>query len=186
MATMAGQWVDETSATLTRTARGLARLEDEARWTAAARARGAEADILRLAGIYGPGRNALVNLREGQARRIVKPGQVFNRAHVDDIAELSRLVLTRNLKGQTWNVADDEPAPPQEVVAYAAALLGLPPPPEEPFDEARLSPMAREFYADNKRVSIAKAKALLGFEPAYPTYREGLKALAEAGEGRSA
>ena len=147
---------------------------------------GREADILRLAGIYGPGRNALVNLREGQARRIVKPGQVFNRAHVDDIAEISRLVLTRNLKGQIWNVADEEPAPPQEVVAYAAALLGLEPPPEEPFDEARLSPMAREFYADNKRVSIAKAKAMLGFEPAYPTYREGLKALAEAGEGRSA
>ena len=129
------RWVDETSATLTRTARGLARLEDEARWTAAARARGVEADILRLAGIYGPARNALVNLREGQARRIVKPGQVFNRAHVDDIAELTRLALTRGLEGQVWNVADEEPAPPQDVVAYAAALLGLPPPPEEPFDE---------------------------------------------------
>jgi nucleoside-diphosphate-sugar epimerase len=179
-----GVWVDETSATQTRTARGLARLEDEGRWTAAARARGAEADILRLAGIYGPGRNALVNLRRGEARRIVKPGQVFNRAHVDDIAEISRLVLTRGLKGQIWNVADEEPAPPQDVVAYAAALLGLEPPPEEPFDEARLSPMAREFYADNKRVSIAKAKVELGFMPAYPTYREGLKALAEAGEGR--
>ena len=120
-----GAWVDETSATRTRTARGLARLEDEARWTAAARARGAEADILRLAGIYGPGRNALVNLRGGEARQIVKPGQVFNRAHVDDIAEISRLVLTRDLKGQIWNVADDEPAPPQDVIAYAAALLGV-------------------------------------------------------------
>jgi nucleoside-diphosphate-sugar epimerase len=182
----AGRWVDETSATLTRTARGLARLEDEARWTVAARARRAEADILRLAGIYGPGRNALVNLAHGDARRIVKPGQVFNRAHVDDIAEVSRLVLQRGLPGQIWNVADDEPAPPQEVVAYAAGLLGLPAPPEEPFDEARLSPMAREFYLDNKRVSIAKPKALLGFESAYPTYREGLTALAEAGEGREA
>ena len=180
-----GAWVDETSATRTRTARGLARLEDEARWTAAARARGAEADILRLAGIYGPGRNALVNLDCGQARRIVKSGQVFNRAHVDDIAEISRLVLTRDLKGQIWNVADDEPAPPQDVIAYAAALLGVGPPPEEPFDQARLSPMAREFYADNKRVSIAKAKSELGFAPAYPTYREGLKALAEAGEGQA-
>ena len=96
-----GAWVDETSATLTRTARGLARLEDEARWAAAARARGVEADILRLAGIYGPGRNALVNLRQGEARRIVKPGQVFNRAHVDDIAEFSSLVLTRGLKGRS-------------------------------------------------------------------------------------
>jgi nucleoside-diphosphate-sugar epimerase len=180
----AGGWVDETSATRTHTARGLARLADEARWTAVARARGAEADILRLAGIYGPGRNTLINLAHGEARRIVKPGQVFNRAHVDDIAELSRLVLTRGLKGQVWNVADDEPAPPQDVVAYAAALLGVEPPPEELFEEARLSPMGREFYADNKRVSIAKAKAELGFNPAYPTYREGLKALAEAGEGR--
>jgi nucleoside-diphosphate-sugar epimerase len=180
-----GEWVDETSAMRTRTARGLARIGDEARWTAAARARGAEADMLRLAGIYGPGRNALINLRRGEARRIVKSGQVFNRAHVDDIAVISRLVLTRGLKGQIWNVADDEPAPPQEVIAYGAGLLGLKPPPEEPLDQARLSPMAREFYADNKRVSIAKAKAELGFAPAYPTYREGLKALAEAGEGRA-
>ena len=179
-----GAWVDETSATRTRTARGLARIEDEGRWTAAARARGAEADILRLAGIYGPGRNALVNLRRGEAGRIFKPGQVFNRAHVDDIAQISSLVLTRGLKGQIWNVADEEPAPPQDVIAYAAGLLGLEPPPEEPFDEARLSPMAREFYAGNKRVSIAKAKAELGFAPAYPTYREGLKALAALGEGQ--
>jgi nucleoside-diphosphate-sugar epimerase len=180
-----GAWVDETSATRTRTARGHARLEDEARWTEGARARGAEADILRLAGIYGPGRNALANLRSGEARRIVKRGQVFNRAHVDDIAQVTRLALTKGLPGQIWNVADDEPAPPQDVIAYAAALLGLEPPPEEPFDEARLSPMGREFYADNKRVSIAKAKADLGFAPAYPTYREGLKALAEAGEGQA-
>jgi nucleoside-diphosphate-sugar epimerase len=180
-----GAWVDETSATRTRTTRGLARLEDEARWAEAAQAWGAEVDILRLAGIYGPGRNTLINLAHDEARRIVKPGQLFNRAHVDDIAEVSRLVLTHGLKGQTWNVADEEPAPPQEVVAYAAALLGIEPPPEEPFEEARLSPMGREFYADNKRVSIAKAKTLLGFAPAYPTYREGLKALAEAGEGQA-
>ena len=178
-----GAWVDETSATLTRSHRGLARLEDEARWAAAGRASGAEVDILRLAGIYGPGRNALVRLREGDARRIVKPGQVFNRAHVDDIAELSRLVLERGLKGQVWNVADDEPAPPEDVIAYAAGLLGLPAPPEEPFEEARLSPMAESFFTDNKRVSIEKAKSLLGFQPAYPSYREGLKALAAAGEG---
>ena len=181
-----GEWVDERSATLTRTARGRARLEDEARWTAAARSRGVEADILRLAGIYGPGRNALVNLRQGEARRIVKPGQVFNRAHVDDIAQLTRLVLTRGLEGQIWNVADDEPAPPQDVIVYAAGLLGLEPPPEERFEGARLSPMTAEFYADNKRVSIAKAKTLLGFVPTYPSYREGLLALAEEGEGRGA
>ncbi len=182
----AGAWVDEASATLTRTARGLARLKDEADWTAAARARGAQADILRLAGIYGPARNALVNLRRGEARRIVKPGQVFNRVHVDDIAQISSLALTRELEGQIWNVADGTPAPPQDVMAFAAALLGVEPPPEEPFEAARLSPMAREFYADNKRVSIAKAKTTLGYAPAYPTYREGLAALAEAGEGRGA
>lgn len=182
----AGGWVDETSATLTRAERGLERLKDEARWSAAARRQGAEADVLRLAGIYGPGRNALTNLRRGGARRIIKPGQVFNRAHVDDIAAMSSLVLTRDLNGEVWNVADDEPAPPQDVVDYAAALLGLEPPPEEPFEEARLEPRTREFYADNKRVSIAKAKALLGFDPVYPTYREGLTALAEAGEGRAA
>ena len=94
-------------------------------------------------------------------------------------------MLTRGLEGRVWNVADNEPAPPQDVIAFAASLLGCEPPPEEPFDGARLSPMAREFYADNKRVSITKAKAELGFAPVYPTYREGLKALAEAGEGRT-
>ena len=178
-----GGWVEETSATLTRTARGLARLKDEARWTQAARVRGVEADVLRLAGIYGPGRNTLVNLRQGQARRIVKPGQVFNRAHVDDIAELTRLALTRGLEGQIYNVADDEPAPPQDVIAYAAGLLGLEPPPEERFEDAQISPMTAEFYADNKRISTAKARTLLEFAPAYPTYRDGLRALLEAGEG---
>ena len=132
-----------------------------------------EADILRLAGIYGPGRNALVRLREG-TRRIVKPGQVTNRAHVDDIAETSRLVLTKGLPGQIWNVADEEPAPPQDVIVYAAALLGSAAA-RGAVRRARLSPMAASFFADKKRVSNAKAKALLGFAPAYPTYREGLQ-----------
>jgi nucleoside-diphosphate-sugar epimerase len=179
-----GAWVDETSATLTRSERGLARLADEARWTEAGRARGAQTDVLRLPGIYGPGRNALARLREGDARRIVKPGHVSNRAHVNDIADVTRLVLTSGLEGQIWNVADDEPAPTQDVIAYAARLLGVPAPPEEAFDEANLSPMSASFFADEKRVSAAKAKALIGFRPAYPTYREGLEALLKAGEGR--
>jgi len=179
-----GGWVDERSATLTRSERGLARLADERRWTEAGRALGLAVDILRLPGIYGPGRNALVKLRQGQARRIVKPNHVVNRAHVDDIAEVTRLVLERGLGGQIFNVADDEPAPPQDVIAYAAKLLGVEPPPEEPFETAGLSPMSASFFAEEKRVSNAKAKALLGFAPAYPSYREGLKALAEAGEGR--
>ena len=182
----AGAWVDETSATLTRTARGLARLKDEARWAAAARARGVEADVLRLAGIYGPGRNALINLRHGQARRIVKPGHLFNRVHVDDIAGVSRLVLTRGLGGQVWNVADEEPAPPQDVVAYAAALISAPPPPEERFEEARLSARAAEFYADNKRVSIAKAKASSDLRPPIrPTARASRRWRTRARGGNS-
>jgi dTDP-4-dehydrorhamnose reductase len=179
-----GQWVDETSATLTQSDRGLARLADEARWIGAGAARGVAVDILRLPGIYGPGRNALVRLRAGDGRRIVKPGHLSNRAHVEDIAEVTCLVLTGGLEGQVWNVADDEPAPPQDVIAYAAALLGVALPPEEAIDEANLSPTSASFFADEKRVSAAKAKALLGFNPAYPTYREGLKALAAAGEGR--
>ncbi len=176
-------WIDETAATRTRSARSLARLADEARWIEAGRVVGAEVDILRLPGIYGPGRNALDKLRRGEARRIVKPGQVFNRAHVDDIAAAARLVLTKGLPGQIWNVADDEPAPPQDVIVHAATLLGVPPPQEEPFETAELSPFAASFYGEGKRVSNAKAKTLLGFAPAYPTYREGLRALWEAGEG---
>jgi nucleoside-diphosphate-sugar epimerase len=179
-----GAWVDETSATLTRSDRGLARLADEARWIETGGARGVAVDILRLPGIYGPGRNALVRLRAGDVRRIVKRGHVSNRAHVEDIAEVTRLVLTGGLEGQIWNVADDQPAPPQDVIAYAATLLGVALPPEEAFDEANLSPMAASFFADEKRVSAAKAKALLGFKPAFPTYREGLRALFAAGEGR--
>jgi nucleoside-diphosphate-sugar epimerase len=177
-------WVDETSPTLTRNERGLARLADEARWTEAGRALEVVVDVLRLPGIYGPGRNALVKVRRGEARRIVKQGHVVNRAHVDDIAEITRLVLEGGRMGEIWNVADDEPAPPQDVIAYAAKLLGVEPPPEEPFERATLSAMSASFFAEEKRVSNAKAKALLGFAPVYPTYREGLRALLDAGEGR--
>ncbi len=179
-----GAWVDETSATLTRNERALARLADERRWTEAGRASGFAIDILRLPGIYGPGRNALEKLRNGEARRIVKPGHVVNRVHVDDIAEVTRLVLERGLDGQIFNVADDEPAPPEDVIAYAAKLLGVEPPHEEFFETAGLSPMSASFFTEEKRVSNAKAKRLLGFKPAYSSYREGLKALAAAGEGR--
>ena len=179
-------WIDETAETRTREPRSLARLAEEARWTEAGRACGATVDLLRLPGIYGPGRNALERLRRGEARRIVKVGHVANRAHVDDIADVARLVLEKGLDGQIWNVADDEPAPPQDVIAYAAALMGLKPPPEEPFETAGLTAVAASFYAETKRVSNAKAKTRLGFKPAYPTYREGLGALMEAGEGRDA
>ena len=179
-----GAWIDETAETRTHAPRGLARLDDEARWREAGRARGAEVDVLRLAGIYGPGRNALIKLRQGEARRIVRAGHVLNRAHVDDIAEYARLVLTRELEGQIWNVADEEPAPPEDIVAYAAALLAVAPPPAEDYRKARVSQGSEHFFVENRRISIAKAKALLDFKPAYPTYREGLRALAAAGEGR--
>ena len=130
------------------------------------------------------GPNALEKLSKGEARRVVKPNHVVNRAHVDDIAAVAALVLYKGLPGQIWNVADDEPSPPQDVIAYAAELMGVAPPPEEPIASAGLTPLTASFYAEEKRVSNAKAKALLGFRPAYPTYREGLSALWKAGEGR--
>lgn len=178
-----GAWVDETSAAAPRSERGRARLAAEAQWRALGEAAGVPVHILRLAGIYGPGRNLLLKLREGGARRIAKPGQIFNRAHVEDIAQAIGLALAAPGPGGVWNVTDEEPAPPQDVIAFAAQLLGLEPPPEEAFDTADMTPIARSFYADNKRVSIAKLKRELGFKPKYPTYREGLRALAAAGEG---
>jgi nucleoside-diphosphate-sugar epimerase len=178
-----GAWIDETSAAASRSERGLARLAAEAQWRALGAAIGAPTHILRVAGIYGPGRNLLIKLRQGEARRIAKLGQTFNRAHVEDIAQAIGLVLAAPGPGGVWNVADEEPAPPQDVIAFAAQLLGIEPPPEEAFETADMTPMARSFYADNKRVSIAKLKQELGFKPKYPTYREGLRALAAAGEG---
>jgi nucleoside-diphosphate-sugar epimerase len=180
-----GAWVDETSQTSPRSERGRARLAAEQQWRALGASMDVPVHLLRLAGIYGPGRNLLIKLRSGEARRIVKPGQTFNRTHVEDIAQAIALTLGAAGQGGVWNVADEEPAPPQDVIAFAAGLLGLPPPPEEPFETADMTPMARSFYADNKRVAIAKLKRELGFAPKYPTYREGLRALAAAGEGRA-
>ena len=179
-----GAWVDETAPPLPSSPRARWRLAAEDRWRALGRARGVPVDILRLAGIYGPGRNALVNLRAGAARRVVKPGQVFNRIHVDDLAEVAQRVMEGGGPGEVWNVADQEPAPPQDVVAFAADLLGAPPPPEEAFEAAALSPMAQSFYSDNRRVSVEKLRRRLDYRWLYPTYREGLAALAAAGEGR--
>lgn len=175
-----GGWVDESTppqATLERTRM---RIAAEQAW---ADATGGEAAILRLAGIYGPGRNALVTLRAGTARRIIKPGQVFNRIHVDDIAGAIMAAIQRE-GGGTWNVCDDEPAPPQDVITYAAKLMNVAPPPEEAFKTAEMSAMARSFYASSARVSNARLKRELGVTLAYPTYRHGLDALWRAGEGR--
>ena len=138
--------------------------------------------IFRLSGIYGPGRNAIVKLREGKATRLIKPGQVFNRIHVDDIAGVLMASLAQPRQGAIYNVTDDEPGPPQDVITFAAELTGLEPPPEIPFEQAKLSPMAASFYGESKRVSNALVKRELGYAFRYPTYREALRALAEAGE----
>jgi nucleoside-diphosphate-sugar epimerase len=179
----AGAWIDEATPPKPASARSRRRLAAEKAWLAlGARAR-KPVQVFRLAGIYGPGRNAFVQLAAGTAKRIVKPGQVFNRIHVDDIAGALVASLDRPRAGAVYNVTDDEPAPPQEVVAYAARLAGVAPPPEVPFEEAALSPMARSFYGETKRVSNRLIKQELGLALRYPTYREGLAALRAAGEG---
>ena len=168
-----GAWIDESAPTAPVNARSAWRVAAEQGWQDLAAARAVPLTILRLAGIYGPGRSGFDKLRAGTARRIVKPGQVFNRIHVADIGTVTALAAERRLAG-LFNLADDLPAPPQEVVAYAAGLIGLPPPPEMPFDQAEMTPMARSFYSDNKRVSNAAIKQALGLDLAFPTYREGL------------
>jgi len=179
-----GAWVDEASSPAPTAPRARRRLEAEAQWRVLAQARGVPLDILRLAGIYGPGRNVLAKLRAGEARRIVKPEHVFNRIHVDDVAAVAHRLIEAGGAGGVWNVADEEPAPPQDVVAFAAKLLGVAPPPEEAFATASLSPLARSFYADNRRVAVEKLRREVSYRWLHPTYREGLAALAAAGEGR--
>jgi nucleoside-diphosphate-sugar epimerase len=176
----AGGWVDESTPPRTTLDRTRMRITAEQAWTDATRG---DAAILRLAGIYGPGRNALLTLRAGTARRIIKPGQVFNRIHADDIAS-AIMAAVNHRGGGTWNVCDDEPAPPQDVIAYAAKLMGVAPPAEEPFETAEMSAMARSFYASSARVSNAKLKRELSVTLAYPTYRDALDALWREGEGR--
>ena len=176
----AGAVVDESAQPHPNNERTRARVVAESAWLALGEEMGRPAQVFRLAGIYGPGRSALDKLRAGTARRIVKPGQVFNRIHVEDIASVLEASIARPRAGAIYNVADDEPAPPEDVVAYAAELLAIEPPPEVPFEEADLTPMARSFYGDSRRVSNALIKSELGVRLAYPNYRQGLKALADA------
>lgn len=171
----AGAWVDEDSEPAPRTARSAARLEAERAWLAA----GLAAHVFRLAGIYGPRRNALVQLRSGTARRIIKPGQVFSRIHVEDIATVLEASIASPRPGRVYNVCDDEPAASHEVVTFAAGLLGVEPPPGQDFASAALSPMARSFFAESRRVRNARIRSELGVRLACPTYREGLRALLE-------
>jgi nucleoside-diphosphate-sugar epimerase len=173
-----GRWIDETAPLEATSPRGRRRVEAEAAWLELGNRTDASVQCHRLAGIYGPGRNAIDDLREGTARRIVKPGQVFNRIHVADIAGAIAAGFAAPHVTGGINVCDSEPAPPQDVVAFAASLIDVAPPPETPFETATLSEMARSFYAENKRCSNRRLREDLGYRMRYPTYREGLAALA--------
>jgi nucleoside-diphosphate-sugar epimerase len=176
-----GAWVDETTPTRPTSERSLRRALAETAWLDFGAETGKRVELFRLAGIYGPGRSVIDNLRAGTARRIVKPGQVFNRIHVDDIALVLDAALDMPGGHSVYNVSDDEPTPPQDVVAYAAELLGVPVPPEIPFAQAGLEGMAASFWAESKRVSNARIKTTLAVTLAYPTYREGLRAIMSGG-----
>jgi len=173
----AGALVDETTPPRPNSERTKARVVAESDWLALGEEIGRPVQVFRLAGIYGPGRSALDKIVAGTARRVVKPGQVFNRIHVEDIATVLEASMARPRAGGIYNVADDEPAAPDEVIAYAADLLGVAPPPAVPFAEAELTPMARSFYGDSRRVSNARIKSELGVRLAYPSYRAGLSSL---------
>ncbi len=175
-----GGWVDETSDCNPSTRRGALRLAAERAWSRLHVEAGLPLHIFRLAGIYGPGRGPFAKVRAGTARRIVKPGQVFSRIHVDDIATVLAASIARPRPGAVYNVCDDAPAPPDEVIAHAAELLGLPVPPAIPFETAEMTPMARSFYAESKRVSNRLIRDELGVSLAYPSHREGLAALLAA------
>lgn len=169
----AGGWVDETTPATPTTQRGHWRMRAEAEWCAT----GLPVHIFRLAGIYGPGRGPFEKVRNGTARRILKPGQVFSRIHVEDIAAVLEASIDRPNPGAIYNVCDDDPAPPEDVLSEAARLLGVPEPPAVPWDEAEMTPMARSFYAESKRVRNDRIKDELGVKLAYPDYRAGLRAL---------
>ena len=169
----AGGWVDEATPLTPGTDRGRQRVVAEGEWQSL----GLPLHIFRLAGIYGPGRGPFEKVRDGTARRIIKPGQVFSRVHVDDIAQVLAASINRPAPGAIYNVCDDDPAPPQDVIGHAATLLGLPLPPAIDHESAVMTPMARSFYAESKRVRNDKIKTDLGIKLFYPDYRVGLAAL---------
>ncbi|WP_291077875.1 SDR family oxidoreductase [Hyphomonas sp.] len=178
---LGGGWAMEWSPVNPGSDRARARVLAEQQWMDAT---DGAARIVRLPGIYGPGRSPFGKLREGKAHRAVKPGQIFSRVHVDDIARGLEALLDRPDLHGIFHLCDDLPAPPQDVTAFAADLLQMTPPPEVAFEAAGLSAMAKSFYAECKRVSNARAKAALGWRPLYPTYREGLRAVLAAEDGR--
>jgi nucleoside-diphosphate-sugar epimerase len=174
-----GAWVDETTPRSPTSDRARFRSHAEQAWLSLAEDAHAPVHVFRLAGIYGPGRNQLAAVRVGKAHRVQKPGQVFSRIHVDDVTGVLTASMARPRPGAVYNVCDDDPAPPEDVVTFAAQLAGVTPPPVIPFSDADLSAMARSFYADNKRVSNDLIKKELGYALKYPTYRDGLQAIAE-------
>ena len=172
-----GAWVDEDTPLTPNTQRGHRRVAAEAGWQQLHEQAGLPLHVFRLAGIYGPGRNALESLKVGKAQRIIREGQIFSRIHVDDIAGILRASIDLPNPGRVYNVADDDPAPPQDVIAYGAELLGMAIPPAIAFADAQLSPMARSFYADSKRVRNNRVKTELDYRFKYPDYRVGLQSL---------
>ncbi len=172
-----GVWVDEATPLTPATTRGHHRMKAENQWMALHEAHGLPVHIFRLAGIYGPDRGPFAKVRNGTARRIIKHNQVFSRIHVEDIAQTIAASIATPNAGQIYNVCDNDPAPPQDVIGHAAELLGLPIPPSIAFETADLTPMARSFYAESKKVSNARIKSELGVKLLYPDYKTGLKAL---------
>ena len=172
-----GGWVDESTPPRPDTDRGRRRLQAEAHWRRLHTGKGLPVHVFRLAAIYGPGRNSLVRVRQGRARRIQQPGLFFNRIHLEDLVQVLRASMSHPRPGAVYNVADDLPAPPGEVVSYACDLLGVAPPPWQTLAEAGVSPLAQSFYQDSKRVSNRLIKEELGVRLRYPDYRAGLKAL---------
>ncbi|MEM6463540.1 MAG: SDR family oxidoreductase [Pseudomonadota bacterium] len=170
-----GNWVDEETACRPSSKRSVRRVAAESQWLEFSRGSDIPVAVMRLSGIYGPGRNTMMRVKAGNARRLVKPGQVFNRIHVDDIAGAADHLSAMEADG-IWNVTDDLPAPPQDVVAYACTLMGVEPPPEIPFETADLTPMARSFYGENKRVSNSKLKDS-GYRFAWPDYKSAFDAM---------
>lgn len=173
-----GGWLDETTPENPMQGRSRWRRDAEIAWQRLGADRGTKCVLFRLAGIYGPGRSAIENVRSGRARRIIKPGQKFNRIHVEDIAAVVHASMQGRGAFDIYNLADDEPSPPEDVIVHAASLLGMPTPPAIPFDDPSISEMQRSFYSESKLVRNDRIKHDLGVRLAYPTYREGLAAIA--------
>jgi nucleoside-diphosphate-sugar epimerase len=179
-----GRWVFEDSALNAQSVVGARRVAAERQWLDLGQQTDLAVALFRLPGIYGRGRSAFDRLREGKAQRLVRPGQVFSRIHVDDLCAALEASIARPRPGGIYNICDDAPSPPQDVITEAAALLGIEPPPETVFDAANVPAASQRFFAESKRVSNARAKAELDWRPAFVSYREGLRAILAAETGR--